>query len=401
MENFSFNIAKTKEEYEGLKNLVEKIFSKEEKELVDDLFYKSPKKDINKYFYAYDKSKNKYVAILCLLEVPVKYGDINIKAAEYGVAGTLEEYQGQGINSKLTKLFLEKSKKLGYNFLIIEGIPYFYRKYGFNYAVAMNKEKLIIKNKEFNIGAKINIRKASLKDIDFLEKENDKSSRIYNLVKYKDRKILKAQIKNYKSEVTAKDYYIIEEKNKKIGYLTLNKGKNNEILDITPDLSFFHYENILGYFKEKGYEEVITDLKEPNKFIKYIKRLGSKNIWNYAYQIKIPDEFLFLNKIKPVLEKRIENSIFANEKINLNYKNFREIIQLKIDKGKIKIDKYKLGEKEGDFALIPQGAVKLFTGDKTINEITYFLDDCYVKDEYRDLVNILFPELKSHFHINY
>ena len=146
MSNIEYRIASTKKEFEGLKNMSKKIFDQEVYELADDLFYRSPKNEDNIYFYAYDQEKPKYVGILCLLATPVKYGDVVIKTAEYGIAGTIKEYRGQGINDKLTKLFFEKTKELNYELVIIEGIPYFYRRYGFNYAVEMTNKKIDLDN---------------------------------------------------------------------------------------------------------------------------------------------------------------------------------------------------------------------------------------------------------------
>ncbi|SIR19113.1 hypothetical protein [Halanaerobium kushneri] len=46
-------------------------------------------------------------------------------------------------------------------------------------------------------------------------------------------------------------------------------------------------------------------------------------------------------------------------------------------------------------------ALKLFLGEKTMNEINSFLPDCQVIQEYKDLINIIFPEMSSHFYMNY
>ena len=401
MKNIIYRIAERKEDFEGLKEVVFNVFDEEVRDMAHDLFYKSPKKDKNKYFYAFDKDKNKYVGILCLLDTPVKYGDVKIKAAEYGIAGTLEEYQGMGLNNNLTELFLEKSNELGYDFLIIEGIPYFYRRYGFNYAVPMTGEKidlegLKLQNKDF-----LQIRKATLDDLDFLVEEYKKTTKIYDLVKIKDREIIRAQISGYDSSVISKDYFILEKNNKKIAYFTLNKGKTLEICDISPYLTFSQYENILSYFKNKKYKTLKTDLKKENKFIKYLRVKGSKKTASYAYQLKIRAQYSFLKSIKPVLEKRVKNSIYENEEINLYYNNYQDIIHFKLNKGSIFINKLEKNEGENDFALTPQGAVKLFSGDKSMDEITNFLADCYVKEKYSDLIDILFPKLKSHFYMNY
>lgn len=401
MSNIEYRIASTDKEFEGLKNMSKKIFDQEVYELADDLFYRSPKNEDNIYFYAYDQEKAKYVGILCLLATPVKYGDVVIKTAEYGIAGTIKEYRGQGINDKLTKLFFEKTKELNYELVIIEGIPYFYRRYGFNYAVEMTNKKIDLDNLDLKNNKNLKFRKAESKELDFLVKSYKNTVNSYDLCKIKDKKIIKAQLDKYISAPVKKDYYILEDNKKKIGYFTVDIGDDIQISDISNDLTFNQYEAVLKYFKDRNHKKITTNLKENNKFVKYLNSLGANGGRWYSYQLKIVDEFKLLNKIKPILEKRIKNSIYKNEKLTLNYDNYKEIIQIKINNSKINLQKLNRDEVDSDLALIPQGAVKLFFGEKEITEITDFLPDCYVKDKYNDIINLLFPQLNSHFYVNY
>ena len=401
MSNIIYKIARTKKDFECLKNMIKKIFDQEVYELADDLFYRSPKKEDNIYFCAYDNEAEKYVGILCLLDTPVKYGDVILKTAEYGIAGTLAEYRGQKINNKLTEMFFEKCKELNYNLAVIEGIPYFYRRYGFNYAVEMTNEKIDLFDLDLNNNNNLKLRKAESKDIDFLIKSYKNTVDSYDLCKIKDRKIIKAQLNNYLSDPVKKDYYIIENLENKIGYLTMDIGDEIHISDISNNLTFDQYESLIKYFKDEGHKKITTDLKENNKFVKYLKSIGSTGGRWYSYQLKIIDEFKLLNKIKPILEKRIKNTIYSNEELTLNYDNYKEMIQIKINNGKINLQKLNRDELDSDLAFTPQGAVKLFFDEKQIEEITDFLPDCYVKDKYKDIVKELFTNMKGHFYVNY
>lgn len=48
----------------------------------------------NIFFVAYDMKEEKYVGVLSLLHTPLQYEEVTLKAAEYAIAGTLEEYPG-------------------------------------------------------------------------------------------------------------------------------------------------------------------------------------------------------------------------------------------------------------------------------------------------------------------
>lgn len=403
MNNIDFRVAETEKDFEGLKNICQEIFDQEVKDLADDLFYRSPKNDKNICLCAVDQEKDKYVGILCLLDTPVRFGDITVKTAEYAIAGTIEKYRGQGINNKLTQLFFEKCRELDYELIIIEGIPYFYRRYGFNYVIPKTVEKLNLDKLDLEIENKnkLNIRKAKDTDINYLVSACNSSAKDYEIFTIKDEEIIRAQITKYTCGVAKKNYYILENQKKRVGYFTLNPYKDFQICDISSNLTFAQYEAVLSHFKEKGNSKITTNLKKASKFVKYLRCKGSTGRRRYAFQLKILDEYIFLRKIKPVLEQRIASSIYKNENIILNYNNYQEIIQFKIKNSNITFAKLERGEIDSNFSLIPQGAIKLFFGENKMSEIADFLPDCYVQEEFSDLIDILFPELATHFYINY
>lgn len=62
---------------------------------------------------------------------------VRIPVAEMGIVATAEQARGLGLSSFLIGQFLHDAKRSGYQLASIEGIPYFYHRFGFEYAVPL------------------------------------------------------------------------------------------------------------------------------------------------------------------------------------------------------------------------------------------------------------------------
>lgn len=374
--------------------------------LTNDVWTKSNKRDKNIVLAAIDTDKNKYVGTVSLIDTPMKYEGIDIKTCELGVVGTLERYRGNKINDTLTKMFLEKAEELEYEMIIIEGIPYFYRRYGFNYSVPMSSESFKINNLDFTNKEKLTMRKAGKDDLDFIKTEFDKSNEKVEIYLNKEKEIIDNHMNDYEERFLAKDYRIIEKEGKKIGYLALTKFKDIlQLCEISDELTFDTYESVFSLLIKEidNYEtkdEIRLDIPETNKSIAFSRSKGSKRIGDYQWQIKIPSLYRFMQKIKPVLEKRISNSIYKNENFKFKYHNYREMIEFDIQDSKINLKKLKF-EPAFDVNIPPQAEVKYLLGNNTYEELRNILPDTIIQKKFLGIMNTMFPKTTRHFYHNY
>lgn len=86
------------------------------------------------------KHKNRIVA--CLNLIPEKWciGEIPLKVAEMGCVGTHPEFRHRGLIRTLVNEFHKRVATHGYDLSVIEGIPYFYRQFGYEYAIPLDEE---------------------------------------------------------------------------------------------------------------------------------------------------------------------------------------------------------------------------------------------------------------------
>jgi hypothetical protein len=118
----------------------------------------------------------------------------------------------------------------------------------------------------------------------------------------------------------------------------------------------------------------------------------------YAWYLRVPDLYGFLNHIQPVLEKRLAESIAANHSRELHLSMYRTGLRLSIEHGKITaIEPWKPApKKEGDAAFPGLTFLQLLFGYRSFTELKHAFADCWCDvEEVRALLDILFPKKLS------
>jgi hypothetical protein len=118
----------------------------------------------------------------------------------------------------------------------------------------------------------------------------------------------------------------------------------------------------------------------------------------YAWYLRVPDVCGFLNHIKPVLERRLAESIGSGHSGEFRVSFYRSGLRFVIEKGKLTtIAPWEPSPEDGGVIAFP-GLVflQLLFGYRGYDELQYTFADCWCdSEEARALVNILFPKKLS------
>src|SRR5437016_11123618 len=87
--------------------------------------------------FVIDGENGEIAAHLMLIPRVLRFGDSLLSASEIGVVGTLETYRGQGYARALMERAIERMSERGDALSIIFGIPNFYERWGYEYAVGL------------------------------------------------------------------------------------------------------------------------------------------------------------------------------------------------------------------------------------------------------------------------
>jgi hypothetical protein len=117
----------------------------------------------------------------------------------------------------------------------------------------------------------------------------------------------------------------------------------------------------------------------------------------YAWYLRVPDVAGFLNHIRPVLEKRLANSIACGHSGECLLNLFPRGVRLVLESGRITIQPWKPGHADDGNAGFPLFSfLQILFGYRSLDELRYAFPDCWWSDEStRIIVNVLFPKKSS------
>lgn len=335
------------------------------------------------------------------------YFGLELKSCELGIVATDPEYQKRGISSQLTEQFMNEVKEKGYTSIFIQGIPHFYRKFGFNYAVLMHSAKFTFHTGMVPKQSDHQIHAAKAEDTDFIyEKCLELRKQKSGIYRYRTKQLIKHSITEYETPELKKLYYIVSENGVKKGYFCLKNDANHvnleEISEMTPEM----YASVYAFLKEKTRDknEIRLNVPKVSSFIDYFESMSDQNqgnfekdIGEYAWQVLIPDYFRFFQAIKPVLEDNIARSEFKDSDIQFDFNTYKELIEFDIHHSKVNL-KQKPWSLTWDMNLPPQAAVKIIFDNFTEEDLKPVLPDLIIKGkELKQLLKVLFPKHPVHF----
>lgn len=142
-EDFTFQHLETDEDIEQNIDIQRKVFGPGSGVdlLVKKLIYNHPRMTLKNHFVI--KHHGKIVATLNLIPSEWSIGGILLKVAEMGNVATLPEYRNRGLIRTLVNEYHKEVVNQGYDLSVIEGIPYFYRQFGYEYAIPLDEEIVI------------------------------------------------------------------------------------------------------------------------------------------------------------------------------------------------------------------------------------------------------------------
>jgi hypothetical protein len=114
------------------------IFGQGTAAFASDLILHHPDTRPEHWLYIEDETIKQIVSSLCLIPWQWRYEDVTLKSGEVGIVGTLESHRNRG----LVRLLMARHRELlcegDFDFSHIQGIPYFYRQFGYEYAMPLD-----------------------------------------------------------------------------------------------------------------------------------------------------------------------------------------------------------------------------------------------------------------------
>ncbi|TFH15724.1 GNAT family N-acetyltransferase [Candidatus Bathyarchaeota archaeon] len=346
-------------------------------------------------------------AVAGLVLIPQKWmiEGVELKVAEMGCVGTKPECRRRGFQLILNEAFDEYAIENGYDLCVLAGIPYFYRQFGYQYAVELDYDTEIDLDK-LPEDPRLRARPFEEEDIVGAQKLLEKTQERYLVHSVRTRDIwsMQQETGTYGAEpfkgTTITDngeivaYYRswIDEKEKTLTIRELALKNKSYAAKVAA--------TIRDEAERQGLEKIKTKLSHEDAFSKYLIGQGAKINKPYGWQIKILSPESFLRKIGPLLEKRLTESKFRGLTRMLKMNFWKYELGLWFEDGKlVKVEQ--TSDAGRILGMNPYASIQLFLGFRSREDLEYAYPDFYVRDGLGELIDVLFPRKPGYIHYCY
>jgi hypothetical protein len=364
------------------------------------------------WLFVEDESSEQIVSSLCLIPWQWRYEDMTLKSGEMGIVSTLDSYRNRGIVREQITRFKELLRDEGFHLSHIQGIPYFYRQFGYEYALPLEAQwQLELRNVPDvpeEMTSCYHFRPATVEDIPVLMRLYDEATRHLDISTLRGEDIWQfLLIYNMGTAIEGETWLMLDADNQPIAYwrITWHGFGEGLIVGETSRLSIDAAKVLLHWLKamalERGKPYIRFNLPVSNDLLRAACSYGAYDTGIYAWQIHIVDVVRLLRQLTPVLERRIANSPFAglSQKVVINL--YREAFELHFKQGKL-LSVNTIGfSHEGEIRLPPMLLAPLLLGYRSHEELRQMFPDVSIHGQSRYLVDVLFPKLDSFIFTNY
>ncbi len=378
-----------------------------------NLFLHHPNAHIEDLIFVEDEQSEEIVSSICLIPWIWRYEDVDMRAGEMGIVGTLEGHRGQGLIRAQVELFKQRLRERGCLLSQIQGIPYFYRQFDYEYALPLEGGlRLELDDVPRSPDTALTFRQASLDDLPTLMRLYEEAAQDLAIRAVRDEATWRYLLTHTTGTEMERDTWIVEDAGGlSAGYVCIPHHPLPFIKElVVSEVSHLGFDAALvalNYVKQLAVKQkkpgIRLNLPAGCKLMQIARSLGAHDLGTYAWQIHVPDMIALLRAIAPVIERRVAASPFAGLTRKARICLYRETILLRFEAGKLR-EVSSLGftnwEKEA-IRFPPLQFIPLVLGHQTWEELKTAYPDVDVRPESRLLVDTLFPKMASFIYTIY
>ena len=400
------------DDVERVAALTKTVFEGEEVDtLTRGLFLHHPDTSLDDLIFVQDEKSGKAVSTLCLIPWTWRCEDVEIPVGEMGIVGTLKEYRNRGLIRKQVELFKQRLRERGCLLSQIQGIPYYYRQFGYEYALPL-EQWLTLQARQIPDRAEptYTFRQATLDDVPTLMRLYDEAAPDLPIHTVRNEAIWRYLLTKTKGTEMERDILLIKNPGgQTAGYACIAHHGFGEELNVN-EVSRLSYDAAMAtlqHFKQLTVERekpgIRLNLPLGCTLAQVALSLGGHDDGAYAWQIHVPDVAALLRALAPVLERRIAASSLAGLTQDVRISLYRETIQLRFEAGKV-TEVTNAGFTtwhEEPIRFPPLQFTPLVLGYRTWQELKAAFPDVDVTPKSRLLVDTLFPKTESFIYTIY
>lgn len=357
-----------------------------------------------------DTKTGQIVSSLLLLPWTLSYGGVNLPVGEMGMVGTLEGQRGQGLVRIQTTYFMQRLRERGCLLSLIQGIPYFYRQFGYEYAMPL-EGGLRLSGRELpappDTDTAFSFRPAAAEDIPALQRFYSAAACDLDIGAVRDETIWRYLLSEPAGSALRCETWLVEDAAGAVaGYFRLPDFHFDEELAVN-EVSRLSAEAalaVLHWLKQaavaRGKPGVRLNLPAGCTLMQLARSLGAHDLGTYAWQVHVPDLATLLQAISPVLGRRLAASPFAGLSRELQLCFYRDSVTMRFEDGKL-VAVQACGPSQGEINFPPLTVIPVLFGHRTVEQLRLAYPDISVDGSVRLLFETLFPPMASFVNPSY
>ena len=369
------------------------------------------------------KKEHRLVAMTCLWREKWRYEDIPFSIGRPEIVASDPDYRNRGLVRAVFELVHARSEAEGHMAQAITGIPYFYRQFGYEYALDLGVERetytALIPPLAEGTSEPYSLRDATINDIPLIARlyEQQCTSNIVSTVI--DEGWWRHQIEHW-NDFQADGYWhvlvITSKKSAFCGYVTLPAIRRRDsipVFDLAIMGGFNLAEIILPVMRAilhqgetmaaplnaRPISKIVFMMRRTHPVYDVLKaEMVIRRDPPYAWYVRVPDLPAFLRVITPVLERRLAHSALAGYDGELALNFYRGGLHIVFAEGRLRtIENWRspTWHSNENAGFPPLVFLQLLFGHHSFGELRYAYPDVWANEDTAFVLKTLFPARSS------
>ncbi len=352
------------------------------------------------------------LATLCLVPWTLRFCGVDLPAGELAIVGTLERCRKQGLNRLLMDYFWQRFAERGCLLSIIQGIPNYYRRFGYEYARLPLIGGLRLQADQLPDAPAdgFTIRTADTADIPALARLYDAHAAGLDISARRTPAVWEYLLTPgpIPEEGLHDTFFVLSPSGAPAGYFRVPAYHFNPNLLCIDEVSELTYPAALAVLhhcarlaEARAKDGIRLQLPLGCGLARLAHACGAQDMGSYSWQVSIPDPAALLRRLAPVFEQRLAGSLFAGLTGAFGLNLYHEVLGLTFADGRlVSVNRSPAGAV--DILSLPAAQfTPLVLGGSSLEEIHALFPDAFAHGHWSLLVETLFPKTRGYLYTIY
>lgn len=358
-----------------------------------------------------ENEEGEILSALCLIPWTWRCEEALLRVGELGIVGTAESHRGRGLIRAQMGYFDRRLRERGCVLSSIQGIPYFYRRFGYQYALPLEGGyRLELRHVPPVPAAAYSVRRADSGDIPALISLYQETVQGLCFQTVRSPEVWQyLMTRDDPADAMVHETWIVEEQNQTenrgpgtaLGYMRIPRFHFGDELVVNEAAVRQHAAGLalLAHAKslagERNRPGIRLNLPATSHLVRLALSHGAKALETYCWQIRIPEPAAFLRAMAPTLERRLSESPFSVWSGSVTWSLYTHAIALSFDRGILQDIDHIPRPDNPDISMPIEAFVPFVMGYQGLEELHRSYPDCSASGTPKLLAETLFPTYDS------